>query len=75
MLRLMYRFYDTDSGVLRVCGSDVRDISMSSLRSNLGVVPQDVVLFHNTLRYNLLYGKPDASEAELEVGKQRFFVG
>ena len=63
--RLLYRFYDVSSGTLSINGVDVRQIQQSSLRAQIGVVPQDTVLFNNTLRHNVLYGRPDASDDEI----------
>ena len=57
--RLLFRFYDVDSGAIRVSGTDVRDCTQSSLRAALGVVPQDTVMFNDTIRYNLAYAHPD----------------
>ncbi|MGH9045816.1 MAG: ABC transporter ATP-binding protein, partial [Acidimicrobiales bacterium] len=59
------RLYDVDSGVIRVAGIDVRDATMGSLRDSIGVVSQDAHLFHDTLRANLLYARPEAREPEL----------
>ena len=64
--RLLFRFYDVDSGAIRIDGQDIRDVSQRSLRSSIGVVPQDTVLFNDTIRYNIAYGKPDASQDEIE---------
>jgi len=64
--RLLFRFYDVDGGAVRVDGRDVRDITQSSLRASIGVVPQDTVLFNDTIRYNIAYGRPGASDAEVE---------
>jgi len=63
--RLVFRFYDPQEGVVEVDGCDVRDYRQSSLRSLIGLVPQDTVLFNETLRYNIAYGRPQASEAEI----------
>lgn len=66
--RLLFRFYDLErpaGGAIRIDGVDIRDVSQSSLRRAIGVVPQDTVLFNDTIRYNLLYGRPDATEEEL----------
>ncbi len=63
--RLLFRFYDVDGGAIRVDGIDIRDLSQASLRANIGVVPQDAVLFNDTLGYNIAYGRPDASEGEV----------
>jgi ATP-binding cassette subfamily B protein len=64
--RLLFRFYDVDSGAIRVGGVDIRDLQQQSWRSAIGVVPQDTVLFNDTLRQNILYGRPDASQAQLD---------
>jgi ATP-binding cassette subfamily B protein len=66
ILKLLFRFYDPIGGRVLIEGRDLRDVTQSSLRSALGLVPQDVVLFNDTIRYNIAYGKPDASQAELE---------
>ena len=58
----MFRFYDVSSGSILVNGKDVRDITQVSLRKNIGVVPQDTVLFNDTIYYNLSYGKINADE-------------
>jgi len=63
--RLVFRFYDPHEGVVEVDGCDVRGYLQSSLRSVIGLVPQDTVLFNETLRYNIAYGRPQASEAEI----------
>jgi len=63
--RLLFRFYDITSGAIRIDGVDIRAVTQHSLRRALGVVPQDTVLFNDTLYYNILYGRPDASEAEV----------
>jgi ATP-binding cassette subfamily B protein len=71
VLKLLYRFYDPSSGAVRIDGQDLRDVTQSSLRNALGLVPQDVVLFNDTIRYNIAYGKPDASQRELEQAASR----
>jgi ATP-binding cassette, subfamily B, bacterial len=63
--QLVPRLYDADSGTVRVGGHDVRDITLRSLQDTIGVVPQEVHLFHDTVRANLLYARPDATEHEL----------
>ena len=65
--RLLFRFYDVQSGALRIDGQDVRDITQTSLHDQIGVVPQDTVLFNDTIRYNIAYGRADASFAEIEA--------
>jgi ABC-type transport system involved in Fe-S cluster assembly fused permease/ATPase subunit len=64
--RLLYRFYDTAEGSILIDGQDIRDVSQASLRSAIGMVPQDTVLFNDTIYYNIAYGRPDASPAEIE---------
>ena len=64
--RLLFRFYDVDSGAVRIDGQDVRDVTQSSLRAAIGIVPQDTVLFNDTVYYNIAYGRPDATPAEIE---------
>ena len=64
--RLLFRFYDADEGAVRIDGEDVRNIQQASLRSAIGVVPQDSVLFNDTIYYNIAYGRPDATPAEIE---------
>lgn len=64
--RLLYRFYDAGGGAIRINGTDVRDLTQASLRRHIGIVPQDTVLFNDTIRYNIAYGNPDASEAQIE---------
>lgn len=64
--RLLFRFYEVSDGKILIDGQDIRDVTQSSLRSVLGVVPQDTVLFNDTIRYNIQYGRWDASPAEIE---------
>lgn len=64
--RLLFRFYDVQSGSLKIDGQDVRDVAQASLRSSIGVVPQDTVLFNDTIGYNVAYGRADATRAEIE---------
>lgn len=63
--RLLFRFYDVNSGALRIDGQDVRDVTQTSLHEQIGVVPQDTVLFNDTVHYNIAYGRPSASEEEI----------
>ncbi len=62
--RLLYRFYDVNDGRILIDGQDLREVRQDSLRRAIGIVPQDTVLFNDDLLYNILYGRPDASEAE-----------
>ncbi len=64
--RLLFRFYDVTGGAVQVDGRDIRDYTQASLRAAIGVVPQDTVLFNDTIRYNIAYGRPDATQAEIE---------
>ena len=64
--RLLYRFYDIDGGAISVDGQDIRSVTQASLRAAIGIVPQDTVLFNDTIYYNIAYGKPAASPAQIE---------
>ncbi len=63
--RLLFRFYDVGAGALLIDGQDVRDVTQDSLHAQIGVVPQDTVLFNDTVHYNIAYGRPGASEEEI----------
>src|SRR5258706_2508481 len=65
--RLLFRFYEVSGGRILVDGQDIRDVTQMSLRSAIGIVPQDTVLFNNTIRYNIRYGRWQASDAEVEA--------
>lgn len=69
--RLLFRFYDVDRGQILIDGVDVRDCTQSSLREALGVVPQDTVMFNDTIRYNLAYADPQADEAQIREAVRR----
>ncbi|HEX3884922.1 MAG TPA: ABC transporter ATP-binding protein/permease [Stellaceae bacterium] len=64
--RLLFRFYDLDAGAIAIDGQDVRAVTQESLRRAIGVVPQDTVLFNDTILYNIAYGRPGATRAEIE---------
>jgi ATP-binding cassette subfamily B protein len=64
--RLLFRFYDVTGGALRIDGQDVREVTQESLHAAIGVVPQDTVLFNDTILYNIAYGRPEAIRAEIE---------
>jgi len=66
LARLLFRFYDVDSGRILINGQDVRAVTQYSLRAAIGIVPQDTVLFNDTLRYNIGYARPGASQDEIE---------
>ena len=63
--RILFRFYDIASGRVTIDGQDIADVTQKSLRAAIGVVPQDTVLFNDTIHYNIKYGRPDATEAEI----------
>ncbi len=65
--RLLYRFYDVTGGRITVDGQDISDVTQKSLRQAIGMVPQDTVLFNDTVRYNIRYGRPSATDAEVEA--------
>jgi ATP-binding cassette subfamily B protein len=64
--RILFRFYDVDGGRVTIDGQDIRDVTQKSLRAAIGIVPQDTVLFNDTVYYNVAYGRPSASPAEVE---------
>jgi ATP-binding cassette subfamily B protein len=64
--RLLFRLYDVSSGTITIDGQDIREVTQSSLRAAIGMVPQDTVLFNDTIRYNIRYGRWDAGDAEVE---------
>jgi ATP-binding cassette subfamily B protein len=70
LARLLFRFYDVQSGSITIDGQDVRHITQASLRSAIGIVPQDTVLFNDSIGYNIAYGKSDCSQAEIEQAAQ-----
>jgi len=66
LARLLYRFYDVQQGRITIGGQDIRQVTQASLRQAIGIVPQDTVLFNDTVEYNIAYGRPGASRAEVE---------
>jgi ATP-binding cassette, subfamily B, heavy metal transporter len=64
--RLLFRFYDVGGGRITIDGQDIREVTQASLRAAIGIVPQDTVLFNDTIYYNIAYGRPEASPAEVE---------
>ena len=66
LARLLYRFYDINSGVISIDGQELRSVTQASLRSAIGIVPQDTVLFNDTVEYNIAYGRPGATREEVE---------
>jgi ATP-binding cassette, subfamily B, heavy metal transporter len=71
VLKLIFRFYDPSSGRVFVDGQDLKSVTQKSLREALGLVPQDVVLFNDTIRFNIAYGRPDATQADLNEAARR----
>ena len=72
--RLLFRFYDIQNGAITIDGQDIREVTQSSVRACLGIVPQDTVLFNDTIRYNIAYGRPGATDAEIEDAARRAHV-
>jgi ATP-binding cassette subfamily B protein len=68
--RLLFRFYDVQQGRILINGQDIRDVTQSSLRAAIGIVPQDTVLFNDTIYYNIAYGRPDATREEIVAAAQ-----
>jgi ATP-binding cassette subfamily B protein len=68
--RLLFRLYDVSGGKILIDGQDIRNVTQASLRASIGMVPQDTVLFNDTIRYNIRYGRWDASDAEVEQAAQ-----
>lgn len=75
ILKLLFRFYDPKSGTVKIDGQDIRNVTQDSLRRALGLVPQDVVLFNDTLRFNLAYAKPLAQDDEIMEAASRAQLG
>ncbi|WP_425257724.1 ABCB family ABC transporter ATP-binding protein/permease [Rubrivivax sp. RP6-9] len=70
LARLLYRFYDIHAGAISIDGQELRSVTQASLRAAIGIVPQDTVLFNDTVEYNIAYGRPGASRAEVEAAAQ-----
>jgi ATP-binding cassette, subfamily B, heavy metal transporter len=66
LARLLFRFYDVSAGAITIDGQDIRQVTQGSVRRAMGIVPQDTVLFNDTVRYNIAYGRTDATESEVE---------
>ncbi len=67
LARLLFRFYDVQSGSITIDGQDIRQVTQASLRSAIGIVPQDTVLFNDTIGYNIAYGQPGCSQSQIEA--------
>jgi ATP-binding cassette subfamily B protein len=74
LARLLFRFYDVDAGAIEIDGQDVREVTQQSLRLAIGVVPQDTVLFNDTIYYNIAYGRPEATCAEVEAAARHAHI-
>jgi ATP-binding cassette subfamily B protein len=72
--RLLFRFYDINSGQISIDGQDLRDVTQTSLRMSIGIVPQDTVLFNDTIEYNIAYGKPGASKDEVIAAAKAAYI-
>lgn len=70
LARLLFRFYDVQSGCILINNQDIRDVTQQSLRASMGIVPQDTVLFNDSIFYNIAYGRPDATPAEIYAAAQ-----
>ena len=70
LARLLFRFYDVQAGAIRIAGQDIREITQESLRRTIGIVPQDTVLFNDTVEYNIAYGRPGATHEEVVQAAQ-----
>jgi len=75
LARLLFRFYDVTGGAILLDGQDLRSVTQSSLREAIGIVPQDTVLFNDTLRYNVAYGRPGAADVEIEAAARAAQLG
>ncbi|HVY52431.1 MAG TPA: ABC transporter ATP-binding protein/permease [Devosia sp.] len=73
--RLLYRFYDVTGGRITIDGQDIRDVTQASLRAQIGMVPQDTVLFNDTIAYNIEYGRPGASDDEVKAAADAAQIG
>jgi len=70
LARLLFRFYDVQQGQILIAGQDIKQVTQASVRQAIGIVPQDTVLFNDTVEYNIAYGRPGASRAEVEAAAQ-----
>ena len=74
LARLLFRFYDVDGGSITIDGQDLRNVTQSSLRAAIGIVPQDTVLFNDTIEYNIGYGKPGASKEDIVAAAKAAYI-
>jgi ATP-binding cassette subfamily B protein len=74
LARLLFRFYDIQQGSITIAGQEIRDVTQASLRAAIGIVPQDTVLFNDTIEYNIAYGKPTATHEEIVAAAQTAYL-
>ncbi len=74
LARLLFRFYDVDAGAIRIDGQDIRQVTQTSLRQSIGIVPQDTVLFNDSIEYNIAYGRPGASHEEIVAAARAAYI-
>lgn len=74
LARLLFRFYDVDHGGILIDGQDIRSVTQSSLRNAIGIVPQDTVLFNDSIAYNIAYGRPGASQEEIAAAARAAYI-
>ena len=74
LARLLFRFYDVNAGVISIDGQDIRNVTQTSLRSAIGIVPQDTVLFNDSIAYNIAYGRPGASQEEIIAAARAAYI-
>jgi ATP-binding cassette subfamily B protein len=74
LARLLFRFYDVDDGAILIDGQDVREVTQASLRKAIGIVPQDTVLFNDTIEYNIAYGRPGATHADIVAAAKAAYI-
>jgi len=74
LARLLFRFYDVQSGAIRINNQDIRDVTQQSLRAAIGIVPQDTVLFNDSIYYNIAYGRPDAASEEIYAAAKSAYI-
>ena len=74
LARLLFRFYDVDKGAIQIDGQDIREVTQISLRKAIGIVPQDTVLFNDSIAYNIAYGRPGASQDEIEAAARAAYI-
>lgn len=70
VVRMLYRFYDCNEGCIRINNQDIKDVNLESLRASIAVVPQDTVLFHDSIYYNIAYGRQGSSQDDVFMASQ-----